>query len=433
MSMNDEMNSTLGLSEATSEPRFFYGWKIVFASVIGLALGVSTTAFISFGIFITPLEAEFGWSRVDISIGYTIMTCTTVIVSPLVGVLVDKFGVRKTLIPSIALLSLAMASMALLSESIWHFYAMCIILPIAGCVTLPVSYSRILVNWFVKHRGLALGIGLSGVGLGAAILPQFIQTMMGLTGFRGAYLGLAGAILIIVMPVVASIIRERPQDLGLLPDGRKAQEDSGQNTNIEAHSFRLSEILAMRTFWLMAFSFLFLGMTLTGIVVHLIPMLIDSGIEAEEAAYTASVLGLAMIAGRTGAGYLMDRFFAPYVAIAFLLGPVIGLSLFAIGAGGAFAFISAGLIGLALGAEFDVVAYFTSRYFRIENFGRMFGIFFAIFFLGASIGPLILSLGHAHFNHYNEILWCFAGIVSMVCFLFSMLGPYPGTREVRLI
>lgn len=422
------MENIQGILEVKPPPRFYYGWRIVIASIIGLTFGASATVFFTFGVFVSPLEVEFGWSRVDISLAFTIATCATVAISPLIGILVDKFGVCKTLLPSIVLLALAIGSVALITGSIWYFYFIYLVIPIAGSATLPVSYSRLLVTWFDKKRGLALGIGLSGVGLGAAILPPFIQTIISSIGWREAYLGLAAVILFISLPVVAIILREKPEDLGLLPDGMLPRSGVVQQLKRKVFGYEFSEIFGLKAFWLMALAFLLMGIMITGIIVHLVPLLISNEMGPQDAAYMASVLGVTLIVGRAGAGFLMDRFFAPYVAIAFLLGPVVGLSLFALSVEGVWIIVSTSLIGLAIGAEFDVIAYLTSRYFGIKSFGRVYGVFYAIFTVGSGIGPLLMAFGYESFNHYTEVLWGFVGITLIACYLIKLLGPYPNLK-----
>jgi MFS family permease len=156
----------------------FYGWWNVAASFVGLSLSYAMFTVFSFGVFVTPLEAEFGWSRAEISVALTITNITIVICSPLVGSLVDRAGVRRVLIPSIVLMGLAVSSMYLMQDHILHFYAMYLLIPLLGAGTLPLSYSRVVVAWFARRRGLALGISLAGFGVGAALIPPLGQWLI---------------------------------------------------------------------------------------------------------------------------------------------------------------------------------------------------------------------------------------------------------------
>ncbi len=404
----------------------FYGWYVVAATIVGLALGYSVVAVMAFGTFINPLEVEFGWSRGQISLGLSIISYTAIFVFPLTGMLVDKIGAKRVLIPSTLLFAITMASMYFMTASLWHFYAMCVLIPIMGSGTAPLTYSRILVAWFDRRRGLALGIGLAGVGLGTSLVPMVATWIMGQFGWRAAYVGIGILIVLFVLPVAASVLHDSPRKRGLLPDGDKP--DDNDDAEIEKKTvigLTAKEALKTKTFWLMVGSFAIAGLTTSTILIHLIPLMMDRGMSRAEAAGTFAYLGLALLIGRLVAGYLMDRIFAPYVVIFFLLGPVVGLALFATGATGTLAAICAALVGMAIGAEFDVMAFFTSRYFGPRSFGQIYGYNYSAFKVGSATGPLIMGIAHDMVGRYDEILWAMSGIMLIACVLVGMLPRYP--------
>jgi MFS family permease len=154
-------------------------------------------------------------------------------------------------------------------------------------------------------------------------------------------------------------------------------------------------------------------------------MMMDRGLSLKEAVGTFAYLGMSIIGGRLLAGYLMDKFFAPFVVVIFMIGPVIGLALFALGATGQAAAVCTGLIGIAIGAEFDVMAYFTSKYFGQRSFGAIYGYNYSGFKLGASIGPLIMGLTYDSLGRYTEVLWIMSGVMILACILVLMMGKYP--------
>ena len=137
------------------------------------------------------------------------------------------------------------------------------------------------------------------------------------------------------------------------------------------------------------------------------------------------MIGLALIFGRVLAGYLLDKFFAPYVAIAFLCGPIIGMLLLSQGGAGTAAVLSAVLLGLGVGAEVDLIAYLVSRYFGLKAFGEIYGYLFGIFIVGTAIGPLIMAFGFDNFGDYSPMLVVFAGLLGLSCLLLLRLGAYP--------
>ena len=421
--MNDSVSETM----AGSKKKIFFGWWVVVATILGVALGYSVVAVMSFGTFITSLETEFGWSRAQLSAGPTVIGITAIIFFPMAGMLVDKYGARKILLPSIISFALAIASMYYLTNSLWHLYAMCVLIPLLGAGTAPLTYSRILVAWFNKKRGLALGIGLAGVGLGTTLVPVIASYFIENYGWRIAYLVLGSLILLISFPSAKLLLRESPKDLGLLPDGIDEKEEGTETENFTNNSvgYTASQALRQKTFWLMFFTFLVAGTVTSTVLVHLIPMMMDRGQSQSEAAATFAYLGISIILGRLAAGYLMDKFFAPYVVILFLLCPAFGLAMLADGGTGTLAAVSAGLIGAAIGAEFDVMGYFTSRYFGPRAFGQIYGYNYSGFKIGASVGPLAMGVGYDIVGTYDPILWFMSGFTIFACILVGLLGPYP--------
>lgn len=409
----------------TSSTGPFYGWWVVVSTIVGLALGYSVVSVMSFGTFIKPLEETFGWSRGQISLGPTIIGFTAIIAFPFAGILVDKYGVKKILVPSTVLFGLIISSMYFLTDSLWHLYALCVLIPILGAGTAPLTYSRLIVSWFDKKRGLALGVGLAGVGLGTTLVPIIASYFIEHYSWREAYLALGALILVLVWPITKFVMKDKPEDIGQLPDGADHIEAHIEPSENKLVGFTAPEAIRTRNFWLMAFSFAVTGLTTSTILVHLIPMMMDRGLSQGEAAATFAYLGIALMAGRLTAGYLMDKFFAPYVVIFFLFWPVLGLALFATGVTGTVAALCAGMIGLALGAEFDVMAYFTSRYYGQRSFGQIYGYNYSCFKVGSSIGPLVMGLAYDFVGRYDEVLWVMSGVMLLACIAVALLGAYP--------
>jgi MFS family permease len=153
-------------------------------------------------------------------------------------------------------------------------------------------------------------------------------------------------------------------------------------------------------------------------------MLTDRGISAARAALASSALGLAFVAGRVVAGYLADRFFAPYVSVGFFIGMAGGLALLWAGSGGAGAFLGGSLVGLGMGGEGDLMPYMTSRYFGLRSFGEIYGSIFAIFTFAGAVAPLLMAVGFDRTGSYQAPLSFFlvATLTSIV--LMTRLGPY---------
>jgi MFS family permease len=415
---------------SNSRPVIFYGWYNVLTAFFGMALCYAMFTVFAFGTFVKPLEAEFGWQRGELSFALTMTNIAVVITSPLLGFIIDRVGVRRVMIPSIILMGLTVLSMTLLSGNIWHFYAMYLLIPILGAGTLPQNYSRVIIGWFIRRRGLALGIALSGFGVGAALIPGFAQIMIDNFGWRTAYIGFAVAIVCISLPMTILLLKETPGELNLLPDGMSKIQNT--TTYTSDHSIGLSgrDAAKTRSYWLILTSFLLIGVGITSVLAHLVPMLIDRGVAPATAALCMTSLGIGLIFGRILAGYLMDRYFAPYIAAIFLFGLFIGIIILALGTSGGFIFTAAILVGLATGSEISEIAYICSRYFGQRSFGQIYGIMFAAFQFGSAFGAPFMGIYHDRVGNYIGALWSVAGLVFLGIILILLLGPYPDAKNI---
>ena len=401
-------------------------------------MGLSYAMFtiFAFGVFVKPLEDEFGWTRGELSFAVTMTNFAVVIASPCLGLIIDKFGVRRVLIPSVILMGLTVASMTLLSANLWHFYLLYFLIPLLGAGTLPQSYSRVLIAWFSRRRGIALGISLAGFGVGAMLVPVFAQMMIENHGWRLAYAGFAAAIFALALPMAVFVLKESPAEMGLKPDGDPPENTSMDDdpVPVDAAAAGLSCPQAARThsFWLILVSFMLVGIGITSILAHLVPMLIDRGVTPAGAALCMSSLALGLIGGRVLAGYLMDYFFAPYVAACFLLGLLAGIVILATGTAGALVFVAAVCVGMATGSEISEIAYICSRYFGPRAFGLIYGLMFAAFQLGSMIGAPLMGLYYDRAGNYIGALWVVAGIVVIGTILIALLGPLsrPPVRRI---
>lgn len=408
--------------------RLFYGWYVAVASGIGLACGLASVIIYTFPIFLAPLRAEFGWSQTEVFLALFLTTLTVTIAAPFIGALVDRVGARRVIILGLLLEAAVMASFATQSGSLTTFYLRYVLLAILGLGTTHVAFARIVAVWFDRRRGLALGIALAGLGLGGFFWPNLSQWAIDTYGWRNAYLIVAAAIVLIGVTAIVTVVRESPQSMGLQPDGAPAPTPGAPAAG-PVGGMTLAEALRNRQFWLMVVAFLLIGVGITSIQVHLVPLLIGRGVAPKTAALALSILAVALVVGRLGAGWLMDRFFAPRVAIAFLLGPIVAIFLLAAGVTGSLAFLAGILTGLAAGAEVDVTAYLASRYFGLRYFSSVYAWFYSAYSLGAGVGPLVTATSVERFGGYNEVLFLHAGLLVIAGVLLSRLGPFPDWRR----
>lgn len=394
-------------------------YQALTASTVGMALGYSNVAILSFGLFVVPLSTEFGWTRSEISLALGLLLWLVVISGPVAGTMLDRFGVRRVLIPSLILFALAFGALSLVEGRLWLYYAIHILLAVFGAGTLPSSYTRVVVGWFDSSRGLALGITMAGVGLGGFVIPPLVQNLIERGGVSVAYAGVAAVILVVALPIVWFLLKEPP----------------AMAARHEAQVIPLRELLANPSFLKLATSFCLLGLFTAGMLGHLVALLVDRGVDRGYAAWTMSVLAIALTLGRIVAGLLLDRFPPPLVVSAFLCAPVVGLAMLAMGAAGDSAMICAVLLGLGIGAEHDFMCYLVSRHLPAESYARNYSMTYSAYAIGAGTGPILMSLSLERGGSYVPALWLLCGATLLAIFVFLTLGDYRkakvGTRAAE--
>lgn len=373
----------------------FIGWRVVFAATIGLACGIATMAAATFSIFIGPIRSETGWTQSASFAALLAVTFTAALLSPVMGGIVDRFGARRVVFFGFIAEIIIFASFAWQNDNIWTFYFRYFLLAVFALGTTHVAFARVITVWFDKRRGLALGIALSGVGLGGFVWPMFVQLMINAYGWRTAYLLLAAAIGICALPIMLLFLRDSPASVGQFADGLRPTAAAGVTQHVTPKpetGMTFGEALRSRTYWLMLVTFFIIGLAVQSALMHLVPLLTSRGISPMAAAIAQSSMFLAVTSGRLITGWLMDRFFAPHVALAFLLAPIAGLAMLSLNLPETLAIVAALMIGLAVGAEVDVLAYLNGRYFGTRHFSRIYGSFYGIYSFSGGIGPLLTAL-----------------------------------------
>lgn len=409
---------------AGERPRvnFFCGWWVVFACAVGLFWGPPVTVF-CFPVFLKPLMNEFHTGRAAVSLGFTLHLVTVAVSAPFAGWLLDRYGSRKVILLASSMFGCMLVLNRLFSASLSQFYCFYIALGLVGNGVGPLPYGRLVSLWFDRSRGLALGFMMVGIGSGAMIMPAAAQQLIARFGWHTAYAVLGGAVLLLAVPVVTALLRERPQDLGLLPDGAPANSAvSGSEAALPGLSAR--DAWRTGTFWLMVSPFFLVSASVQGCAIHLAAMLSDYGVSARTAAIGSSLVGAAVLLGRVGTGYLLDRFFAPRVAALLFGGAALGIGLLWISNTAATLFVGAAFVGLGLGAELDLIAYLVGRYFGLRAFGRVYSSAFAAFALAGALGPLIMGFAFDLTGSYRWPLASFFAATLVATALMTRLGPY---------
>ena len=403
--------TTTKLESDRSETDWKYpGWKIVLAGFFGVMVSFAAIVPYTFGLFIKPLSLSFGWHREAISAGFTIAALMVAVASPGLGILLDRFGPRRVVLPCIGVFSLALASLAGMSSSLTRFYLTFFIIGLVGNGTAYIGYSRAISTWFTRKRGFALSMMLSGSGCGAMLLPTITQAVLTHYGWRMTYLVLASIALVVGLPLTAIFVRERPA----------AKPPA-------AHLYRMPirPALGSRTFWIIAITVCFYAFSVNGAIAHLSALLTDRGIPAQAAAFCISVIGATGLVGRLITGLFLDRFFGPRVSQVMLMCTVAGLALLSVASSTRSGIVAAAFIGFSMGSEGDITPYLLSRYFGIQRLSTLYALTWTTYAIGAATGPLVVGRVFDLSGSYPAIAIQLLAVPAVIpCLLLFLLPRY---------
>jgi len=366
------------------------GWLLLVTATLGCGLGASSLVYYSFGIFVEPLQQHFGWSRGDVTSTLFYGSFGLVAAAPLLGWLIDRYGARAIALCAIPCFAAVLWGISRFDGNLAWFYALFFLTTVLGSGTTPILYTRAVAGHFDAARGLALGITLAGPGTAAILLPPFMLNTITTHGWRAGFETLA---LLAILPWLLV--------WAWLDRARRSQSSTTARTALTGMNRR--DALRTRAFWTIVLGFGAVSVGCSSLVVHLVPMLRDSGLPPAAAARVASIIGVGVILGRVGIGWLLDRLFAPHIAATIFAITAGGCLLLALG-GTAQAPLAAFLIGFALGAEVDLLAYLTSRYFGLRYYGFLYAIVYACFWIGIALGPALTGQLYDAFGNYQLAL-----------------------------
>lgn len=390
------------------------GWMIVLISLIGISTGPAAFGIASLGLFIDVFEKQFGWTRAEVSSAASVMMLCSAFSMPVIGRLVDKIGPRKVLIPSVAILGLCFMAIPALVTQFWQFMLVYVAIGTIAAGTNSVPYMRVLASWFDRSRGLAIGIAGSGTGLGFAYVPLIGQAAITQFGWKGGYVALGLVMLCVTLPLVLFFLKERPDGAAEADGEARAESQAGMD---------LKQVLRTRNFYLLAAIFVTLAFVLYGLIPHMVPLLTDRGVSPAAAAGVASVFGLATFAGRIAIGFLVDKFDARMIAVTFFSISAVGLGLLAVPLPNWAMIAPALLLGGSLGAEVDMLAYLTSRYFGLKCFAQIFGALFGAVLVAMGLGPVAFGLVFDLTGSYGAMLALGAPACLISAGLMLLLPP----------
>jgi len=374
------------------------------AAVIGKAFSFGTIPIYVVGVFTIPLVEAFGWTRGEIAFSFTVATFTSASLSALVGWLCDRYGSRPLVLVGTIGYAIGMAIIATSSDWLLRYYASWSLATMLGVGASAIALTKFVAGWFERKRGLALGIMLMGSGLTAATAPPFVATLIENFNWRAGYLGLSAAILLVGVPVIFFWFREAP----------RKQSAAGHAAATRSTGFRLA--VESRAFWLMSIAFCAATFGIAGLISSFAPILEDAGYSRVQAGTLTGLIGIFVMVGRLGVGYLLDYIWAPGLTFVALCFGAVTCGLLTLPELSVWMVVLAAFcLGVSAGAEWDALSYLTAREFGLKSYGRVYSLLVISVAVITAISPPIFGNTFDQQGSYRQVL-----LISMV---LLVLGP----------
>jgi sugar phosphate permease len=405
------------------------------ATILFLSAGLG---FYSLGVFIVPFEKEFGWSRGQVSVAISMATIMSGLMGPVVGSAVERFGPRAVLAVAATGMGICFALLGL-TWSIYYLYAMFVVMAVwrAGMMLVPVSH--VVVNWFERRRGLAMGVATTGIGFGGLVMAPLCKVMITAVGWRWTF-GLMGMVIIAVaLPLILLVIRQRPSDLGLVPDGDVTiADESGMNpaprrrANADGRKWRMGEVIRTRPFVLITAAISLGFASIGAVLLHTSPFMEDRGLAPEVAGLILGLVAGMGVLGKIGSGYLADRiqprlvlagvFLMEAAGLAALVSTesVVGVAIFVL------------VFGYSMGSVVALQPLVVVHYFGLGSLAMILGAMTAFSSIFMAAGPVFAGFMYDLLESYTLAYLVFIGVDLLAFALVLMMGRQPDREEAVL-
>lgn len=411
--------------------RLYYGWVLV------VALAITETAsfgvlYYAFTVFITPMQTELGWSRAALTGAFSLAQLVSGLAAIPLGRWLDRHGPRLLMtIGSCAAMLLVLAWSQV--ESLWLFYAIWAAVGLAGAAVLYEPAFVVVANWFVRRRSRALTVLTFLAGFASVIFIPLAGWLVEVQGWRTALVILAIILGVITIPFHALILRRRPADLGLRPDGIQSSgaadlqseattlnpERRDPNSNDE-RSVPVREALSGKIFHWMAAAFFLNALGQIALHVHLVPYLTERGYGAEFAATVAGLVGIMALPGRLILTPLGDRIPRAYLTAFIFLLQALALVVLLTVQSTTGVVIYVVLFGAGFGAVTPMRAALVAEFYGPAHYGSISGVLAFCITMARALGPVSVGIAFDHFGSYTVPFWVLTGVSIAAAFAILM-------------
>ncbi len=421
-------SSTDSTGRAGRQPRIFFGWHIVAASVFVNSI-LSAAYFQGLTAFILPIEAHFGWSRSVISGAMSLRQLESGFVSPLIGFLLDRITARTLIFWSAVITGVGLIFLGRINGAVTFYLAIFLLSIGASGLSHAVTWPVLIARWFRRKRGLAMGLAVMGPIFGSpfVILNTSLEDTFGWRNILVAY----GVIVLVVVTLISVVARERPEDYGLRPDGdppdREDRDGAGRPARRSERGMFLRQAMRTKEFWIFTAYLSGMFMVNSAFQVHQIPYFVqDVGLSPEAAAVIFTLVFTLSGFGRIGAGYMLDKMdYRVVLAIVAAMMAAAFAYLQFVQAGSVLAaapfFI---LFGVGFGSIIPMRGTLGSAMFGVRSLGSIVGVLQGGSVAAGVVGPIFMGVVFDANGNYYVAMWVMVAVCALMTPLsFAMASP----------
>ncbi len=418
-------------------PRVFYGWWVVVACS-GVRAIQGSLLLHAFGTYLVLLERSFGWSRSELSLAFLLQRAESALTGPAEGWIVDRFGPRKVMTFGVTVFALGFVMLSRV-DSLASLYLAMVVLALGSSVASMLAPSVAAVNWFRRRRAMVLSLLATGMAIGGPLQTVVVPTMEALGWQRFALIS-AGIVLVIGLPLVA-VVRWRPEDYGLLPDGdlpdvpttgaasRDASAAAAPTT--DDASFTIGQALRTRAFWFLSLGHASALLVVSAVQVHMVAHVnLSLGFSLSTAAFITALTTAFLVVGTLVGGWLGDRFSKRLIIVFAMFGHMFAMLLLVFLSSFTALVAFAVIHGFSWGARGPLINALRADYFGRRSFGKVMGFSSTIIGIGTMVGPMFAGITYDLTGDYRlafATTAIAAGLASLF-FVFAPAPPPPGER-----